>query len=256
MKTIETERLILRGFNEDDFAAVHSYGGNAENLTFMMWGPNTEEQTREYLKRVASLKYPFAIALKDSGQLIGGCDLRSSDDSGELGWLIHIDYWNKGYGTEIGKALLKLGFEDLKLRRITASCNAENIGSYRVMEKIGMRREALFIDSRPPHKKSDREFNDSLVYAILRDEWEDRGMIEYYNASPFEFNGFIDLPDLTDGVIRLVCTSKSPGNPEKKWVPAYCFSICEGSEVAGDISLRIGYVDNLYYGGQIGYNVD
>jgi tagatose 1,6-diphosphate aldolase len=62
--------------------------------------------------------------------------------------------------------------------------------------------------------------------------------------------------ELSDDVIYLVCTEKRPAIPEKKWVPSYNFIICKGNEKIGEINLRIGYVDSLYYGGQIGYGID
>jgi tagatose 1,6-diphosphate aldolase len=130
------------------------------------------------------------------------------------------------------------------------------------MEKIGMRREGLFIDGRPAHKQSDRKYGDELSYAILKDEWETSKDIAYYKTMPFIFDDFIELPELSDGVIHLVCTAKKPANPEKKYCPAYDFVICKGSEKVGEINLRIGYSgfgpdeSSLYYGGQIGYNMD
>ena len=178
MKTLETKRLILRKFTEDDFAAVHSYASCAENLTYMFWGPNSEEQTRSFIsgaiKEAEDEKqdkdYQYAVTLK-TGELIGGCDIFAKGNEATLGWCLHRDYWKRGYGTELARALLKFGFDDLRLHRIVAHCDAENIGSYRVMEKIGMRREGLFFDTRPPHKLSDREYSDELIYAILKDEW-------------------------------------------------------------------------------------
>jgi len=80
--------------------------------------------------------------------------------------------------------------------------------------------------------------------------------IAYYNALPCEFNGFIEVPALSDGEIFLVCTGKTPANPEKKWVPGYIFAICKGGEKIGELSLRIGYTNGLYYGGQIGYGIN
>ena len=80
--------------------------------------------------------------------------------------------------------------------------------------------------------------------------------IAYYNALPVTFDGFVDLPELSDGVISLVCRETQAAIPEKKWVPGYSFDICKGGEKIGDINLRIGYTEGLYYGGQIGYGVD
>jgi len=269
VKTLETERLILREFREDDFEAVHSYASCAENLIYMQWGPNTEEQTRAFLKR-ASIEatnsnnekdYIYAAVLKssdanDTGKVIGGCDMNVQGDRAGVGWILHRDFWKQGYGTEMGKALLKFGFEGLNLHRVVSCCDAENYGSYRVMEKIGMRREGLFIEGRPANKWSDKQYSDELRYAILKDEWETQKEIAFYNALPVLFDGFIDLPELSDGEIHLVCTAKKPADLVKKLVPAYDFAVCKGGEKTGEINLRIGYTDGLYFGGQIGYGID
>jgi RimJ/RimL family protein N-acetyltransferase len=254
MKILQTKRLILRPFAESDFTAVHSYADRVENLTYMTWGPNSEDETRAYIKRVMHLDFYFAVTLRESGQLIGACEIHP--DCGVLGWILHRDYWNQGYGTETAGELLRFGFDDLGLHRIMAHCDAENTGSYKIMEKIGMRREGCFHDTRPANKLSDRKYGDEYQYAILRDEWETKKEIAYYNSLPVTFNGFISVPELTDGVIRLFCYKKYPANPEKKHVPAYHFAICKDGEQIGEINLRIGYTDGLYYGGQIGYGID
>jgi [ribosomal protein S5]-alanine N-acetyltransferase len=67
----------------------------------------------------------------------------------EIGWVFNPKYCNKGYASEAAYALLKYGFEELKLHRIIATCQPENTGSYRVMEKIGMRREGYFKSASP-----------------------------------------------------------------------------------------------------------
>ena len=95
---------------------------------------------------------------------------------------------------------------------------------------------------------------ENIIYMI--EECDTHKEIKYYNAMPCVFDDFIEVPELSDGVIQLVCTAEEPGNPEKKWVPAYKFTICVGSENVGQIDLRIGYTDSLYYSGQIGYGVD
>ena len=260
MKTLETERLILRKLNEDDFEAVHSYMSRAETGVYMPWGPDGEYEARSYIAlaiyeagKNPVYHYHYAAVLKETGRLIGGC--RVSGD-GSLCWLLHPDYWKRGYGAEMGKEMIRFGFEELNLHRIFATCDTENVNSYRLMERLGMRHEGTFLEYRPPNKLSDKKYSDTLIYAILKDEWETQKEIAYYNALPCEFEGFMELPDLSDGAIHLVCISKAPGDPEKKWVPCYGFAICKGSEKVGELGLRIGYTDGLYYGGQIGYNVD
>ena len=264
MKAIETERLILRAFTEDDFKAVHSYASSTENTEYMLFGPNNEEDTRAFIRRtIASASkepvnnYTFAVELKETGSLIGACDLhlRDNDDS-EVGWILHKDHWGKGYCTEMGRALLKLGFEEHNLRRIIARCDAENTASSRVMEKIGMRREGLFYDYRPTRKGSRKPYRDELYYAILKEDSETQKEIAYYNTLPCNFSEHINVPTLTDGELFLVCTEKYQANPEKKHVPAYNFAVCKGGEKIGGLGLRIGYTDDLYYSGQVGYGID
>ena len=263
LQPLKTGRMILRQFTQDDFEAVHSYGSVPENIVYMPFGPNTQEDTRAFLIRSIAaaeetpcLNYQYAAVLHDTGRLIGGCGLILSGDEAEIGWLLHRDFWKQGFGPEIGRALLALGFDELHLHRIIARCDAENYGSYRVMEKIGMRREGLFLESRPANKLSDQAYGDELFYAILKEEWDIQKEINCYNNLPCIFEGFIDLPELADGEIRLVCTVKKPAVPEKNFVPAYHFAVVKGGEKIGGINLRIGYTNGLYYGGQIGYDID
>ena len=264
MNKLESGRLILREIQEDDFTAIHSYASCPENVIYMQWGPNTEGQTRDFI--AAAMKetafdnpnkdYIFAAVLKNDGRLIGGCDMHVNGIEAALGWILHRDYWKQGYGPEMGKALLKFGFERLSLHRVIAKCDADNYGSYRVMEKIGMRREGLSIEGRPANKLTDRLYSDELSYAILKDEWEAQNEMSYYNSLPVLFDDFMDVPQLSDGEIYLVCMAKKPADPDKNLVPAYDFAICKDGEKIGEINLRIGYTDRLYYGGQIGYGVD
>jgi len=81
-------------------------------------------------------------------------------------------------------------------------------------------------------------------------------MIEYYNAQPFVFNGFMDVPRLTCGDMWLECVAKTEAIPEKGWVPAYEFAIMVDGARAGELRLRIGYSEHLFYSGQVGFIVD
>ncbi|MDR2547109.1 MAG: GNAT family N-acetyltransferase [Lachnospiraceae bacterium] len=168
--TLETKRLLLRPLTADDFEAVHSWASNPDNVRFMSFGPNTEEQTREFLTLVTAGR-DFAVVLKATGTVIGsgGVYADEDNDTGHIGWILHRDYWQKGYGTEFGGEIIRYGFEDLKLRRLTAPCAVDNYGSWRVMERNGMRREAL-------HRKAfwariDKEWVDLVHYAILAEEY-------------------------------------------------------------------------------------
>ncbi|MCL2106851.1 MAG: GNAT family N-acetyltransferase [Oscillospiraceae bacterium] len=182
MPTLETPGLILRDITEADFSAIHSYGGNIDNVKYMAWGPNSEEGTRGFIARAVEMaqaeprvNYDFAMILKSTGQLIGTGGIYLEMDwhgrrfiAGNLGWILHMDYWKQGYCTEFAAALLRFGFEELGLHRIRSSCDAENYGSYRVMERNGMRREAA---QKEAILSRDGKWHDQYEYAILREEW-------------------------------------------------------------------------------------
>ena len=175
---LESERLIYRKFKQDDFPVVFDWFGNAENMKYWMSGTKNEAETRDYLDWVISNSeseepdsYNFAVVIKSDNVLIGSAILTNMQDDPEIGWVLHRNYWRQGYGTEIGETLLKFGFDTLNLRRIIAGCNARNIGSYKIMEKIGMRREAHFIKAQQGNSALNYEWCDRFQYAILREEW-------------------------------------------------------------------------------------
>lgn len=181
---LETNRLILLSLSLDDFEAVHSWASNPENTRYMAWGPNTEEDTRGFLSSVKSDR-DFAVVPKGTDKPIGSCGfvIDDANDMGDFGWILHKDYWKRGYGTEICGELIRYGFEVLKLRRIVATCATVNYGSYRLMERNGMRREAL-------HRKAfwarvDKEWIDQYEYAILADEYP---KLESYTVSHAELH--------------------------------------------------------------------
>jgi len=167
---IETKRLILRHLTVCDFEAVHSWASNPKNTRYMTWGPNTEEDTKSFLSAVKAGK-DFAVVLKGMDKPIGSCGIYpdDKDDTAELGWILHMDHWKRGYGTELCGELIRYGFEELKLRRIFAPCAAVNYGSYRIMERNKMRREALHIKAF--WARVDQEWIDEAIYAILSDEY-------------------------------------------------------------------------------------
>lgn len=264
MLTQETGRLILCQFRETDFESVHAYASCYDNVKYMPWGPNDESDTKAFITRAITESeetpcrdYEYAAVLKETGKLIGACSISlKGKDEAELGWILNRNYWQQGFGTEMGAFLLRFGFEDQKLRRIIAHCDTENHSSYRVMERIGMRREGTLIENRPANKQSGKKYCDEYSYAILRDEYDTQKEIMYYKSLPVSFVDFIEVPELADDEIELICIEKTPAIPEKKFVPAYSFEIRRDGQKIGAISLRIGYTEGLYYGGNIGYGID
>lgn len=177
---LETEHLLLRKFCKSDFPIVYDWLGNSENMKYRKKTLNKEE-TYKYLEWAIlnadeedCRNFEFATVLKETGTLIGAASLFRLDDEPELGWTIHRNYWRQGFGTEMAKILLKFGFCTLGLRRIIAGCNAKNIASYLIMEKIGMRREAHFIKGQRENSVLSDEWCDRFQYAMLHEEWRDR----------------------------------------------------------------------------------
>lgn len=180
--TLEAERLIIREFTRDDVDSTQRYGGDLENVFFMPWGPNNRQATAEFVEKTLAWQaegprreYSMAICLRSSGEHIGGISLTLDDarTSGELGWILRKDMWRNGYTTEAAHALMRFGFEQLGLHRITARCNADNTASYRVMEKLRMRREAHFRSACYERVGDHKEWTDEFVYAMLKTEWID-----------------------------------------------------------------------------------
>ncbi|MCL2402284.1 MAG: GNAT family N-acetyltransferase [Oscillospiraceae bacterium] len=178
---LESERLAYRKFNEDDFLVVFDWLNNADNMKYRRGEPRSEAEVRDYLNWAITnaesddcTNYEYAAVLKDDDTLIGAASLFRLSDNPELGWTVHRNYWRQGYGTEIGRTMLKLGFDILNLRRITAGCNARNHASYKIMERIGMRREAHFVKTQLGNSALNNEWCDRFVYAILHEEWVER----------------------------------------------------------------------------------
>lgn len=174
---IETPRLQLRDFREADVEAVHAYASLDEVARFMIWGPNTLAQSRaaidgfiEDQRAKPRVVFDLAIVLKPKKHVIGGAGLRIVDwesRTGDLGYVLHPDYWGHGLAEEAARALLEAGFLELGLRRIVASCDQRNRASARVMEKLGMRREGAFRQSRLIQD----HWRDEYLYAILAEEF-------------------------------------------------------------------------------------
>lgn len=181
---LESERLIFRKFVQDDFPIVYDWLSNLENMKYRSSEPKSEKDAHDYLNWAIKCaneeecsNFRYAVVLKKNKSLIGSCELYYTDrDPAGLAWELHREYWRQGYGTEIGKTLLQLAFDTLKLHRVIADCNVLNRGSYRIMELIGMRREAHFVKSYQGNSALNHEWCDKYQYAILQEEWIAKSM--------------------------------------------------------------------------------
>ena len=156
MKPINTPRLVLRPYETHDIEALHNI--LSDNKTMSFWpAPFTIEQTSRWIER-SSKSYRenqfgrFAVELKESGKLIGDCGILLSELDGkqenDLGYIIHGNYWGRGYGTEAARASLDYAFKKLGLSRIAANMDVNNLASIKVAEKIGMKKEKEYLNKR------------------------------------------------------------------------------------------------------------
>jgi RimJ/RimL family protein N-acetyltransferase len=142
----------------------------------MDWGPNSESDTKNFIRRAIAhrssrprARYELAITLRTKGELIGGCGIekRPARKDGVIGYCLNRAYWGRGYGTETAQALLDFGFSRLALHRITALCDPSNVQSNRVLEKAGMTLEGHLREDFPVRG----EWRDTMIYGILQREW-------------------------------------------------------------------------------------
>lgn len=144
---LETERLVIRSVRPEDAPDFQRLYSDPDVRRFLPPGPPaTLESARGIVERRLQLERErgFAgwhVSLSSTGDFIGSVALQPIERTGpevELAYHYLPSAWNKGYGTEAAKAILRYGFEMCGLEQIIAICFAENIGSWRIMEKAGM----------------------------------------------------------------------------------------------------------------------
>lgn len=168
---IKTKRLLIRKFEFKDWQAVYEYTSDFNVMKYIPEGVFTEEDAKEFVnKNMGDKTEKFPVVLMDGNILIGHIFFYKyfGEHTYEIGWVFNPKYYNKGYASEAAKAILEYGFEKMKIHRIIATCQPQNIPSYRVMEKIGMRREGYFKKCIP----NGNEWWDEYYYAILEEEWK------------------------------------------------------------------------------------
>jgi RimJ/RimL family protein N-acetyltransferase len=200
---IETPRLTLRDFVMDDWVSSHVYACDPEVVRFMVWGPNSKQDTQNFVRQLLEWQqepqrkvFDFAVIAKSDGQLIGSCGFHithtvsegssqsvglatagdynvdpyshTRDQNAAVGYCFGKAAWGKGYATEAATAVIKFGFEQLSLHKIFATCDVENKGSARVLEKSGMKREGHLIED----IKVKGRWRDSYLYSILKQDWK------------------------------------------------------------------------------------
>ena len=173
---LATARLQLRDFTASDFDAVHRYSSDPRVTRYLFFGPRDAAATDEYLDGLLAsqrerprLRFELAVEEIATGQVIGACDISFVERSVvDLGYMLASEFWGRGYATEIALALVDAAFTDLRASRVISTVDVNNGASIRVLEKIGMRWEAVF----RKHRRAKNRWWDCHLFVLPREVWE------------------------------------------------------------------------------------
>lgn len=176
---VRTARLSLRPATPLDVEPTWRYRRLASVNHWITRAPTTVDAYRAAFSPPERLSKTLVV--EHDGEVIGDLMLAVSDawaqaevveharaTQAELGWALHPDHAGQGFATEAVRELIRVCFEDLGLRRVTATCFADNESSWRLMERVGMRREQHAVRE-SLHRSG--AWLDGLGYALLADEW-------------------------------------------------------------------------------------
>ena len=182
---IETERLILRTFREEDAADLYEYLKEPMVHCFACMKVNSlEEAQRAVQERAKDNEYYFAIVLKENGKVIGEIDAMPETpapdeknavlDTFSPCWMLHPDYHGKGYAFEAAKAFFDYLFYRKGARRIYAFTEDYNLSSQKLCQKLGMRQEGLFREfvTFVNDENGNPIYENTIQWAILKKEWD------------------------------------------------------------------------------------
>ena len=173
MEQIKTERLTLRRFRQGDSAELFAYLSDLQVIRYETYSPFSFAQAQSEAERRRTDPSYWAVCLT-GGRLIGEIRLEKGDfGNWTLDVALNRKFWDYGYAFESVRALMEHAFADMGVRRIVASCNAENGRGWRLMEKLGMRREGTRLQDVcfQMDENGRPVFQDTYDYAILRPEW-------------------------------------------------------------------------------------
>ncbi len=167
---LQTPRLVLRPIALADGPAIHAYMSDPVVTRWLPEGPLDAAQAQAFARKNAGRSArAVAVVERESDALVGHMVFHPwfARATHEVGWAISPGRQGRGYATEAARALLDFAFGTLGCHRVVATCQPENGASWRVMEKLGMRREAHFRQGL--HQESG-EWWDEYFYALLAAE--------------------------------------------------------------------------------------
>lgn len=180
-RRIITPRLIVRAFQPEDAEDLYEYLSSAEIYRFEPGEPVDRQRAQELAIEMSTASSFWAMALVEERRVVGQIYFKQVEPlhvmTWELGYIISPDYQRRGYAPEAISALLRNGFAAAGIHRVVAHCNPENTASWKVLEKIGFRREGLLKKEIFFRKDAEGKplWTDTLVYAILEGELLQKG---------------------------------------------------------------------------------
>lgn len=177
---IRTERLYLRRFLPEDAENLYAYLSDEETVRFEPYPPLDPETCRAEAEERAENPDFIAVctppdAEYPAGKLIGHVFFSPCAFMGaELAYVFNRAYWHRGYAAEACRAVMEQAFAEGETRRVVAMCDPENTASWRLMERIGMRREGRLIKNMALHtdENGNPVWQDTFLYAVLKDEYQ------------------------------------------------------------------------------------
>jgi ribosomal-protein-alanine N-acetyltransferase len=178
--TLETERCHLRAFIPDDIPAMFQLMSNAQVTRYL--GRHPIASVDEAAQRVENFINGFgtqthlvwAIVCKETGAFLGNgtlWHLIPEHDRAELGYILAPEAWGKGIATEVCQAIVQFGFTTMGLHSIEAQIDPENMGSRRVLEKLGFVQEGYYRENF--YDPTQQQFTDTAVFSLLISKWRD-----------------------------------------------------------------------------------
>jgi ribosomal-protein-alanine N-acetyltransferase len=173
---INTSRLLIRRFQEYDYQSLFEYLSNPSIYRFEPGEPISLEKAKELTSERAQGNDFWAVILKGDQKMVGHLYFKQIQpkefQTWELGYIFHPDFHNRGYATESASGLVHYGFKHFGIHRVIARCNPENVASWKVLEKIGMRKEGFFRKNVFFQTATDGSplWVDSFEFAILKED--------------------------------------------------------------------------------------
>jgi RimJ/RimL family protein N-acetyltransferase len=173
----ETKRLIIRNFTEDDYKDLYEYLSDPITYIYEPGQPITLKESKKLCKERSKSNIFIAVELKKEKKLIGHIYFNQIEPKEynifEIGYIFNKNFQGYGYATEAAKKVIEHGFTKLKIHKIIAGCDPKNKKSWKLLERLGMKREEKF-KQHAYFRKTDKGepiWHDAYSYGLLRDEY-------------------------------------------------------------------------------------